>query len=163
MYPFVEGATELGSVGSNNHPLLRYLIKDTTPQADTHRRQLSEVFQCLSAVLPKINNLVNAETISMSDSIIIQVVFIAIGPFFIVEPGEGDAKGKKDNTVVRTFGKSAMRGLRLDALSLIRSVRTFTSAYGGFEDANGLIDLRQPRKPKILDYRGDSVISNQTF
>jgi cohesin loading factor subunit SCC2 len=59
----------------------------------------------------------------MSDSIIIQAVYIAIGPFFVVESGgEGDTKVKKENVVLRTFGKSAMRGLRLDALSLIRSV-----------------------------------------
>ena len=71
----------------------------------------------------------------MSDTIIIQAVYIAIGPFFVVESGEGshggDAekekgkrrdKGDKENVVIRTFGKSAMRGLRLDALSLIRTV-----------------------------------------
>jgi cohesin loading factor subunit SCC2 len=63
----------------------------------------------------------------MSDSIIIQAVYIAVGPFFVVDGGGdgGDGaggKGKKDNVVLRTFGKSAMRGLRLDALSLIRSV-----------------------------------------
>lgn len=62
----------------------------------------------------------------MSDSIIIQVVYIAIGPFFVVDAGgDGDGKGKKDNLVIKTLGKSAMRGLRLDALSLIRSVRFF--------------------------------------
>lgn len=59
----------------------------------------------------------------MSDSIIIQAVYIAIGPFFVVESGgDGDSKGKKDTVVLSTLGKSAMRGLRLDALSLIRSV-----------------------------------------
>lgn len=64
-----------------------------------------------------------ASPIAISDSIIIQDVYIAIGPFFVVESGgEGDVKTKKENVVLRTFGKSAMRGLRLDALSLIRSV-----------------------------------------
>ena len=71
----------------------------------------------------------------MSDTIIIQAVYIAIGPFFVVESGEGGGdgdvekekgkrrdKGEKENVVIRTFGKSAMRGLRLDALSLIRTV-----------------------------------------
>lgn len=64
----------------------------------------------------------------MSDSIIIQGVYIAIGPFFVVEAGaDGEGKGKKDNASVihSTLGSSAMRGLRLDALSLIRSVRSF--------------------------------------
>ncbi|TFK69516.1 protein rad9 [Pluteus cervinus] len=122
IYPFVEGSTDLGSIGANNHPLLQCLVKDSSPKVDGLRRQLNEVFQALSGVLPKINKLVNAESVAMSDSIIIQAVFIAIGPFFVVEPGEGDTKGKKENVVSRTLGKSAMRGLRLDALSLIRSI-----------------------------------------
>lgn len=66
----------------------------------------------------------------MSDSIIIQAVYIAIGPFFVVESGgDEDTKGKKDNVVLRTFGKSAMRGLRLDVLSLIRSVSVLLSVH----------------------------------
>lgn len=64
----------------------------------------------------------------MSDSIIIQAVYIAIGPFFVVDSGEGDTKGKKDSVVLNTFGKSAMRGLRLDALALIRSVSPFLAS-----------------------------------
>jgi cohesin loading factor subunit SCC2 len=32
----------------------------------------------------------------MSNMIIIQAVYIAIGPFFIVEASEGDTKGKKE-------------------------------------------------------------------
>lgn len=67
--------------------------------------------------------LINAESVAMSDSIIIQAVYIAIGPFFVVDAGgDVDNKGKKESVVIKTLGKSAMRGLRLDALSLIRSV-----------------------------------------
>ena len=58
----------------------------------------------------------------MSDAIIIQAVYIAIGPFFVVETAESDTKGKRENVVLSTLGNSAMRGLRLDALSIIRSV-----------------------------------------
>ena len=106
----------------SHNPILHSIIKNTTSIASGHRRQLGETFQALSAVLPRINNLVNAETVAMSDSIIIQVVYIAIGPFFVVDTG-GDGDGKaKDNVVIKTLGKSAMRGLRLDALAVIRSV-----------------------------------------
>jgi len=66
--------------------------------------------------------LVCADTVIMSDSIIIQAVYIAIGPFFIVESGESMSKNKKEGIAMSTLGQSAMRGLRLDALSLIRSV-----------------------------------------
>lgn len=38
------------------------------------------------------------------------------------EKGRRRDKGDKENVVIRTFGKSAMRGLSLDALSLIRTV-----------------------------------------
>ena len=77
----------------------------------------------------------------MSDTIIIQAVYIAIGPFFVIESGQaggygdGDGdkgrkkdKGSKENVVIRMFGKSAMRGLRLDALSLIRTVSSILVA-----------------------------------
>lgn len=84
---------------------------------------MGELFQALSAVIPRISNLINTETVAMSDSIIIQAVYISIGPFFVVDSGgDADSKGKKDNVVIKTLGKSAMRGLRLDALTLIRSV-----------------------------------------
>lgn len=61
----------------------------------------------------------------MSDTIIISGVYIAIGPFFIADGGDSGSAGKKDKeggVVGKTLGKSAMRALRLDALSLIRSV-----------------------------------------
>jgi cohesin loading factor subunit SCC2 len=104
----------------NVNPLLLGIVKNPN---STHRRQMGELFQALSAVIPRISNLINAETVAMSDSIIIQAVYISIGPFFVVDSGgDADPKGKKDNVIIKTLGKSAMRGLRLDALSLIRSV-----------------------------------------
>ncbi|KAF7422876.1 Sister chromatid cohesion protein 2 [Pleurotus ostreatus] len=123
IYPFVEASTDLDA--SHTHPTLYHLVKSTTAsstKAKNNRRLLGEVFQALSSILPRVNSLINAETVAMSDSIIIQAVYIAIGPFFVVDSGEGDTKGKKDSVVLNTFGKSAMRGLRLDALALIRSI-----------------------------------------
>lgn len=57
----------------------------------------------------------------MSESIIIQAVYIAIGPFFMAELGSS-SKDKAVNVVLNTLSASAIRGLRLEALSLIRSV-----------------------------------------
>lgn len=129
IYPFVEASAD-SSLNANNNPLLYYIVKHASSGSKGHRRQLSEIFQALSGVLPKINNLINAETVSMSDSIIIQAVYIAIGPFFVVDAGgDENSKGKKDNVVLKTLGTSAMRGLRLDALSLIRSVSYFRFHY----------------------------------
>ncbi len=129
IYPFVEASADLDS--SHTHPTLHHLIKSaaaSSGKAKNSRRLLGEVFQALSSVLPRVNSLINAETVAMSDSIIIQAVYIAIGPFFVVDSGEGDTKGKKDSVVLNTFGKSAMRGLRLDALALIRSVGPFLTS-----------------------------------
>ena len=138
VYPFVEASVELSgqtkaaTMGSCNSPLLLHLVCHTSAASQGHRRQLSEMFQVLSGVLPRINALINAESVTMSDTIIIQAVYIAIGPFFVMDGGgdTGDgagAKGKKENVVLKTLGKSAMRGLRLDALSLVRSVSRYPS------------------------------------
>ena len=133
IYPFVEATS---ASLSNLAPSLHHIVKNASGRSQGYRRQISEIFQALSSVLPRVNTLINAASITMSDTIIIQAVYIAIGPFFVVESGEGSYvdgdvekekgkrrdKGEKENVVIRTFGKSAMRGLRLDALSLIRTV-----------------------------------------
>jgi cohesin loading factor subunit SCC2 len=115
IYPFVEASA--GAMPGSE--MLQHVLR-----TGSHRHLLSETFQALSAVLPRLSTLVNAETVAMSDSIIIQAVYIAIGPFFVIDAGE-EGKKEKENAVIRTFGKSAMRGLRLDALSLIRAVSAF--------------------------------------
>jgi cohesin loading factor subunit SCC2 len=142
LYPFVEACSPdaLTNKLLGVNPLLAHIIKGAPASSNVetspahHRQKVLELFQALSGVLPKINALVNAESVAMSDSIIIQTVYIAIGPFFVVEPGAehdsssrsgGSKKEKereKDSILNKTLGKSAMRGLRLDALSLIRSV-----------------------------------------
>ncbi|KAJ7605513.1 hypothetical protein DFH06DRAFT_257355 [Mycena polygramma] len=113
IYPFVEASA--GAVPGSE--MLQHVLR-----TNSHRHILSETFQGLSAILPRLSTLVNAESVAMSDSIIIQAVYIAIGPFFVIDAGEETGKKEKENAVIRTFGKSAMRGLRLDALSLIRAI-----------------------------------------
>lgn len=119
MYPFVEAATDLyGQVP----PILRTMTQTNSTETQEHRGLIAEIFQILSSVIPRINNLIRAEFISLSDVIIIQAVYIAIGPFFVMEPTAPDSKGKKSSVVHNTLGNSAMKGLRLDTLTLIRSV-----------------------------------------
>ncbi|KAG2365159.1 hypothetical protein BDR07DRAFT_1607621 [Suillus spraguei] len=118
LFPFVEAA----GVSGSSSPQLQCIHSNTHAHSGDLRRLLSELFQAVSAVLPRINILFSGENMVMSDTIIIQTVYIAIGPFFVVESGEGDVKSKKDNVVLNTLGNSAMRGLRLDALSVIRSI-----------------------------------------
>jgi cohesin loading factor subunit SCC2 len=101
---------------------LRTLAQTNSTETQEHRGLIAEIFQVLSSVIPRINSLICAEFISLSDVIIIQAVYIAIGPFFVMEPTAPDSKGKKSSVVHNTLGNSAMKGLRLDALTLIRSV-----------------------------------------
>ncbi len=143
LYPFVEAYVETG-ITMNANPLLQSLIKASHSSSSEHRRQFGELFQALSAVIPRINNLVSAETVAMSDTIIISAVYIAIGPFFVVDADVG----KKDNAVIKTLGKSAMRGLRLDALSLIRSVGS------DFAPSNAPFSLSCTRSLRIMKIRG---------
>lgn len=116
LYPFVEAAPE-GRLPA----ILRHVVQ--SPNDSIHRRLLSEIFQAISSILPRINDLVCADSMAMSEAIIIQAVYIAIGPFFVCEAHpEPEGKSKKANAVISALGTSAMRSLRLDALSLIRSV-----------------------------------------
>ncbi|KAH9961425.1 hypothetical protein BGW80DRAFT_1438760 [Lactifluus volemus] len=85
-----------------------YPFVESSDTSSLLQAQIAEVFQVLASVLPRVNNLVCADTVAMSDSIIIQGVYIAIGPFFVTD--------------FVTLGQTAMRGLRLEALSLIRSI-----------------------------------------
>jgi cohesin loading factor subunit SCC2 len=104
-----------------------HAAKDIKERASVHRRVVGDIFQALSSVLPRINTLISrSDGVSMSDAIIIQAVYIAIGPFFVVEFGAEGAKNAKDKAISLVLstlgGNSALRGLRLSALALIRSV-----------------------------------------
>jgi cohesin loading factor subunit SCC2 len=126
LYPFIEAAP-----GIPMSAILYHLVQSGAGTAmKAHRQQISNIFQALSAALPRIDAMVYADSVAMSDSLVIQAVYIAIGPFFVVE-GQPDiaGKGKKENVVVGTLGSSAMRGLRLGALSLIRSVRVIRDFF----------------------------------
>lgn len=121
IYPFVE--TSSAGVQGNTSALMHNIISISSHSrfdTSSHRRLIGELFQAVSAVFPRINNLVNADVVAMSDSIIIPAVYIAIGPFFVVDNGQP----------LNLLGNSSMRGLRMDALSLIRSVR-FLNAHTG--------------------------------
>ncbi len=119
IYPFIEASSDLTTQLS---PLLLHIVQSSPADSD-ERRLISEIFHSVSSVIPRINDLISADSMSMSEAIVIQAVYVAIGPFFVVESGT-DSKGKekKNSVVLSTLGTSAMRGLRLDALALIRSV-----------------------------------------
>lgn len=128
IYPFVElPSSDVRELS----PSLKFLATRSSTASTTTEsvllRLIEEMFTAVCAALPRINNLVCADALAMPDTIIIQAVYIAIGPFFIVENSEPEHKSKKDtiNSLVQAIlGSSGLRGLRLEALSLIRTVST---------------------------------------
>jgi cohesin loading factor subunit SCC2 len=107
--------------------MTRSLLRVAT-EADTFAQSLreiiAEIFHALVSVLPRVDRLVGRSDLAMSDTITIQSVYIAIGPFFAVEPiseGRGSTKSK-DLVLSALGGSTSLKGLRLSALSLIRSV-----------------------------------------
>ena len=104
---------------------MRYVVEASSQACSDLRKELSNIFHAITSALPRINDLVCADLMAMSEAIIIQAVYIAIGPFFVMDASvDNRGKDKRDSVVLSTFGVSAMRGLRLDALGLIRSVST---------------------------------------
>ena len=122
-------------------PLLLYVVQDSSSDSE-ERRLISDIFHSVTSVIPRINDLISADGMSMSEAIVIQGVYVAIGPFFVVEGGT-DSKGKekKSSVILNTLGTSAMRGLRLEALALIRSVSVHVDHTHGTRP-NGCIDIR---------------------
>ncbi len=159
IYPFVEASSD---VYSQVPPLLRYTVQSLACDCSAQRRQLAETFHAISSAIPRIDDLICSESLAMPEGIIIQAVYVAIGPFFVVESGiDGKGKEKKDSVVLSTLGSSAMRGLRLDALSLIRSVGAACCIW--WTVSNCVTDLCQPRRPAELDYRRDSFFLDQAI
>ena len=167
VYPFVESP----SADTREIPiLLQHVVNKQAGKnvqlfdVTSHRGLVKELFQALSSAIPRVTGLIGADVVSMSDTIIIQAVYIAIGPFFVVEVDGGDAKGKKDGSslIQSVLGSSAMRGLRLDALSLVRSV-SFQSepVPSGVPTFAPNLDICQSRGTAAVDHRRDSVVINQ--
>ena len=130
---------------------------ETDTFAQSLRGIIAEIFHALVSVLPRVDRLVGRSDLAMSDTITIQSVYIAIGPFFVVEPvteGRGSTKSK-ELVLSALGGATSLKGLRLSALSLIRSV-----SYG-LDDKlcpeTGLdTDIREQWRPTTVDHRGDT-------
>lgn len=86
---------------------------------DGNTSALQDVLQLASAIIPKIANLAKQE--EMSDSIVINAVYVAVAPFFADQapPPGGRAKAKEER-----FGLAEMKAIRNQALGLVRTVST---------------------------------------
>lgn len=81
----------------------------------------------------------------MSDDIVIQIVYISIGPFFIADPqmsGKGRSekavKGKTAEAAMGVLGgKSGLRELRMAALGLLRTVSWMMGSWTVVKEKKG--------------------------
>jgi cohesin loading factor subunit SCC2 len=122
LYPFIE----VGGSLSQGSALLQYIVDNSLFE---YQHKLDEIFQEMSSVIPRITSLINSDLVVMSDTIIIQAVYIAIGPFFANESST-DGEGKTKKGPATDLGKRlSLRGLRFDALSLIRTVNVLLYFY----------------------------------
>jgi len=138
--------------------LLR-IVSQSDGYAKAQRAAVSELFQAVVSILPRIDTLVRRADFTMSDSITIQAVFIAIGPFFVADP-TADGKNSKGSIIISTLGgPAALRGLNLSALSLIRSVRDLSMTVSRFLTRSSAIC--EQRRAEGMDHRGNTNFSDQ--
>ncbi|KZS93617.1 hypothetical protein SISNIDRAFT_454038 [Sistotremastrum niveocremeum HHB9708] len=129
IYPFVESFSSLHTKPS---PILTSVLTSSASEIQSVRGTIDELFTVACSVITRINKLFGADvSVSMSDSIVIQTVYVAIGPFFVMESqntvGKKSAKSKSNRVVFSTSDeaagrKTSMKGLRLEALVLIRNI-----------------------------------------
>lgn len=122
---FNRSLTFLNQHLGHNSAILDHTLKSSSELSLTHRKNLGELFQAISSAFPHVDALVRHSSRAMSDAITIEIVYLSIGPFFVVENSStGGGKEKEKNNVVLNAlgGAAAVRGLRLSALSLIRRV-----------------------------------------
>uniref|UniRef100_D8PZC4 Sister chromatid cohesion protein n=1 Tax=Schizophyllum commune (strain H4-8 / FGSC 9210) TaxID=578458 RepID=D8PZC4_SCHCM len=85
--------------------------------------RIAEVYTSISASIPRINTLLTTASLAMSDKVIIQTAYLAVEPFFVADSStDGKSTAPKEDDPMRSFGPSSMKGLRLEALTLLRTV-----------------------------------------
>lgn len=141
--------------------ILMHVVREDDPQVRTCRQAIGEIFHNLSAVMPRITGLISRTDLAMSESIIIQTIYIAIGPFFSVDaptPSSSKASEKNLSPVLQALGGSAaLRALRLSSLSLIRSVGDLSISSFFAADGHPSSDIRSLPRSTVRDHRRNSV------
>lgn len=79
-----------------------------------HNVTISAIAQSVCTTLPRLTSMVSRESFAFSESLIIQIVYLAKEPLFVVDPGAKKKSEKEGMAIVKT--------LRMEALSLLRGV-----------------------------------------
>ncbi|KAH8818805.1 sister chromatid cohesion C-terminus-domain-containing protein [Flagelloscypha sp. PMI_526] len=126
--PFIEACSPHAAHNELNRAVVSLASKQSAKSSEVEKARavVADTFHSVSSALPRITSLVNSSGPStLSENLIITAVYIAIGPFFVAAPEEESEKGKgkdKESVLSKTLGRNPMRGLRLEALGLIRSI-----------------------------------------
>ncbi|WVR03096.1 hypothetical protein IAU60_000086 [Kwoniella sp. DSM 27419] len=78
---------------------------------------LSSLAQSICSALPRLAALIAKPSLALSDSLVIQTVYLAIGPMFVSEPTMKKSKVKE---IAGSPGSSMMKALKLEALGCLR-------------------------------------------
>lgn len=81
---------------------------------------LASIAQYTCGAVPHIAKLIARPSMSFSESLVIQTVYLAIGPLFVKAPSRGRGRPKSEGTGGPTW--SVMKSLRADALGCLRGV-----------------------------------------
>lgn len=79
-----------------------------------HNVTISAIAQSICSTLPRLTSMVSRESFAFSESLIIQIVYLAKEPLFVVDPGAKKKSEKEGMAIAKT--------LRMEALSLLRGV-----------------------------------------
>lgn len=77
-----------------------------------HNVTISAIAQSICSTLPRLASMISRENFAFSESLIIQIVYLAKEPLFVVDPG---AKKKNERE-----GMAIVKTLRMEALNLLR-------------------------------------------
>lgn len=100
--------------------------------ASFQHHTLSSIAQSTCAAVPQIASLISRRDMSFSDSLVIQIVYLAIGPVFVHEPAVRRGKGR-DSAAGASW--SVMKSLRMEAMACLRGV----SPIGRFSSRSCLL------------------------
>ena len=96
--------------------------------AETHRDQLTALCAAVQAAIPGVVHLITDET--MSEDIVISVVYLALGPFFHDAPAPA---GRSKKAIPGGPVGAEIKNIRAEALTLVRAV------YGKYTDQRAWI------------------------
>jgi len=120
---------------------------------------LSEISQTCCTTVPRLTSLINKPDMAFSDSLVIQAVYLAIGPLFINEPSTKKGRGKEGNASGRHAGLSVLKSLRMEALGCLRAVSAGSPQLRRRLDED--TDLCKIRPSATVDHRGDLELARQ--